>query len=46
MVSLTAPDDADTAIEVLGRFGIRAWVAGSVSTGEGHVNLVGQHPGW
>jgi len=46
MVSLTAPDDADKAIEVLGRFGIRAWVAGSVSAGQGAVNLVGQYPGW
>jgi phosphoribosylformylglycinamidine cyclo-ligase len=46
MVSLTAPGDADKAIEVLGRFGIRAWVAGSVDTGRGAVNLVGQHPGW
>jgi phosphoribosylformylglycinamidine cyclo-ligase len=46
MVSLTAPDHADKAIDVLGRFGIRAWVAGTVSAGEGRVNLVGQHPGW
>ncbi|KQY56981.1 MULTISPECIES: phosphoribosylformylglycinamidine cyclo-ligase [unclassified Nocardioides] len=46
MVSLTAPDDADKAIEVLGRFGIRAWVAGSVSAGNGSVELVGQHSGW
>jgi phosphoribosylformylglycinamidine cyclo-ligase len=46
MVSLTAPDDADKAIEVLGRFGVRAWVAGTVDAGQGAVNLVGQHPGW
>jgi phosphoribosylformylglycinamidine cyclo-ligase len=46
MVSLTAPEDADTAIEVLDRFGIRAWVAGEVAAGDGSVSLVGQHPGW
>jgi phosphoribosylformylglycinamidine cyclo-ligase len=46
MVSLTDPDDADKAIEVLGRFGIRAWVAGSVAAGDGSVNLVNQHSGW
>jgi phosphoribosylformylglycinamidine cyclo-ligase len=46
MVSLTAPDDADAAVEVLGRFGIRAWVAGTVGDGDGSVELVGQHPGW
>jgi len=46
MVSLTAADDADAAIAVLHRFGFRAWVAGSVATGDGHVTLVNQHPGW
>ncbi|KRF20916.1 phosphoribosylaminoimidazole synthetase [Nocardioides sp. Soil797] len=46
MVSLTAPDDADKAIEVLGRFGIRAWVTGTVAPGDGSVELVGQHAGW
>ncbi|WP_206065080.1 phosphoribosylformylglycinamidine cyclo-ligase [Nocardioides sp. JQ2195] len=46
MVSLTDPADADKAIEVLGRFGIRAWVAGTVSAGNGSVELVGQHSGW
>jgi len=47
MVSLTAADDADKAISVLERFGIRAWVAGSVAAGaRGRVTLVGQHPGW
>jgi len=46
MVSLTAAEDADKAIEVLGRFGLRAWVAGTVGAGQGSVNLVGQHPGW
>jgi phosphoribosylformylglycinamidine cyclo-ligase len=47
MVSLTAADDADKAISVLERFGIRAWVAGSVAAGAGgNVTLVGQHPGW
>ena len=47
MVSLTAADDADAAIRVLERFGIRAWVAGSVAAGTGgRVTLVDQHPGW
>ncbi|MDN5893939.1 MAG: phosphoribosylformylglycinamidine cyclo-ligase [Nocardioides sp.] len=50
MVSLTAPDDADKAIAVLERFGIRAWVAGGVQAasagGGGTVELVNQHPGW
>jgi phosphoribosylformylglycinamidine cyclo-ligase len=47
MVSLTAADDADKAIAVLERFGIKAWVAGSVAAGTGgRVTLVDQHPGW
>jgi len=49
MVSLTAPDSVDAAIARLAEFGIRAWVAGEVSTvptGVGSVELVGQHPGW
>ncbi|MDT0203843.1 phosphoribosylformylglycinamidine cyclo-ligase [Nocardioides sp. AE5] len=46
MVSLTDPADADKAIEVLAGFGIRAWVAGTVTAGDGSVELVGQHPGW
>ncbi len=46
MVALTAPDDADAAIGVLDRFGIRAWIAGSVAAGDGSVSLVNQHPGW
>jgi phosphoribosylformylglycinamidine cyclo-ligase len=46
MVALTDPADADRAVAVLGRFGIRAWVAGSVGAGDGTVELVGQHPGW
>ena len=46
MVALTDPADADTAVAVLARFGIRAWVAGSVGAGDGSVQLVGQHPGW
>lgn len=46
MVALTAPDAADAAIGVLDRFGIRAWVAGTVAEGDGTVELVGQHPGW
>src|SRR3546814_10331282 len=35
MVSLTAPDDADKAVAVLARFGIHAWVAGTVAAGDG-----------
>jgi len=47
MVSLTAAPDADAAIAVLERFGIRAWVAGSVEAGVGgRVTLVNQHSGW
>ncbi len=49
MVSLTAPDDVDAAIEVLAGHGIRAWVAGEVredSEAGGTVTLEGQHPGW
>jgi phosphoribosylformylglycinamidine cyclo-ligase len=49
MVSLTAPADADDAIELLAGFGIRAWVAGTVSAAAeqgGEVVLTGQHPGW
>jgi phosphoribosylformylglycinamidine cyclo-ligase len=46
MVALTDAEDADRAIAVLDRFGIRAWVAGSVGAGDGGVELVGQHPGW
>jgi phosphoribosylformylglycinamidine cyclo-ligase len=46
MVALIGADDADAAIAVLERFGIRAWVAGTVGTGDGSVELVGQHPGW
>ena len=30
MVALTAPEDIDTAIEVLAGHGVRAWVAGEV----------------
>jgi phosphoribosylformylglycinamidine cyclo-ligase len=50
MVSLTAPEDADKAVDVLAQYGVRAWVAGStVAAGTdnaGRVELVGQHPGW
>ncbi len=49
MVALTPPEDVDTAIEVLGTHGIRAWVAGEVRADEaegGRVTLTGQHPGW
>ena len=49
MVALTAPQDIDTAIEVLAGHGIRAWVAGEVRRDDAHggkVLLNGQHPGW
>ena len=46
MVALTGAEDADKAISVLARFGVRAWVAGAVSTGDAGAELVGQHPGW
>ena len=47
MVSLTAAADADAAIAVLERFGIKSWVAGSVEAGAGgRVTLVNQHSGW
>ena len=49
MVALTPPEDVDTALEVLGTHGIRAWVAGEVrpdAVQGGRVDLVGQHPGW
>jgi len=47
MVSLTAADDADAAIGVLDRFGVKAWVAGAVEAGEGgRVTLVNQYAGW
>jgi phosphoribosylformylglycinamidine cyclo-ligase len=49
MVALTAPDAADTAVEVLDAHGIRAWVAGEVREDAergGRVELTGQHPGW
>ncbi len=35
MVALTDPDDVDTGIEVLAKHGIRAWVAGEVTTQPG-----------
>jgi phosphoribosylformylglycinamidine cyclo-ligase len=53
MVALTAPEDIDTAIEVLAGHGVRAWVAGEVTSDRsvtgadgGRVVLEGQHPGW
>jgi phosphoribosylformylglycinamidine cyclo-ligase len=49
MVSLTDPEDVDAAIAVLAEHGVRAWVAGEVTTATGRggaVELVGQHPGW
>jgi phosphoribosylformylglycinamidine cyclo-ligase len=53
MVALLDPEGVDGAVELLDGFGIRAWVAGEVSTATGAaagaggaVELVGQHPGW
>ncbi|GAA2138643.1 phosphoribosylformylglycinamidine cyclo-ligase [Nocardioides koreensis] len=49
MVALTAPEDIDTALEVLAGHGVRAWVAGEVRRDDAHggkVLLTGQHPGW
>jgi phosphoribosylformylglycinamidine cyclo-ligase len=56
MVALTDPDDADRAIATLDRFGIHAWVGGTVETVEtdgsaggsegGGVRLTGSHAGW
>jgi phosphoribosylformylglycinamidine cyclo-ligase len=51
MVSLTAPEDVDRAIALLAGYGVRAWVAGEVTTAgsdedAGRVRLRGQHPGW
>ena len=48
MVALTAADDADAAITLLGEHDIEAWVAGSVAPAEdagaaGVVRLVGEH---
>jgi phosphoribosylformylglycinamidine cyclo-ligase len=49
MVAITDPEDADSAVAVLGEHGVRAWVAGEVRVDEelgGRVELTGQHPGW
>lgn len=49
MVALTEADDADAAVAVLAEHGVRAWVAGEVTShdaGGGKVHLVGQHAGW
>ncbi len=47
MVALLDPEDADTAVTLLAGHGVRAWVAGEVTTEPGgRVELVGQHPGW
>ena len=48
MAAMTAPDDADKAIEVLAARGIEAWVCGEVSMAEdaadaGRVRLRGDH---
>jgi phosphoribosylformylglycinamidine cyclo-ligase len=48
MVALTAAEDADRALTLLDGHGVKAWVAGYVSTGQGGatVALSGSHPGW
>ena len=54
MVALTAPEDADQAVNLLAGHGVDAWVCGEVGlvadavepTAGGSVRMVGQHPGW
>jgi phosphoribosylformylglycinamidine cyclo-ligase len=47
MVAIMHPDDADEAIRLLDRYGLRSWVCGRIetagSTRSGAVRLVGQH---
>ncbi|MGN6251711.1 MAG: phosphoribosylformylglycinamidine cyclo-ligase [Marmoricola sp.] len=43
MVALTASDDVDAALGLLGARGVDAWVAGEVAAGDGGVTLVGRH---
>ena len=43
IVAIVAPDAADAAVEVLARRGVRAWVAGSVTTGQGVASLAGSY---
>jgi len=49
MVALIDPADVDTAVALLGGYGVRAWAAGEVRADGDHggrVLLEGQHPGW
>lgn len=51
MVALTDPDDVNASIALLAEHGVRAWVAGEVSStpdpdAGGKVTLVNQHPYW
>jgi len=49
MVAVLDPDSVDRAVELLDGHGIRAWVAGEITSGtgaSGRATLTGQHPGW
>jgi phosphoribosylformylglycinamidine cyclo-ligase len=41
MVAVVAPNDADTALSLLGNHGVPAWVAGQTVVGDGTVEVVG-----
>jgi phosphoribosylformylglycinamidine cyclo-ligase len=45
MVAVVAPADADRAVAELTGRGVPAWPAGTVTSGDGAVRLVGDHPG-
>jgi phosphoribosylformylglycinamidine cyclo-ligase len=45
MVAVVAPADADRAVAELTGRGVPAWLAGTVTSGDGAVRLVGDHPG-
>ena len=44
MVALVAPEDVDRALAVLTARHVPAWIAGSVTAGNGDVTLTGAHP--
>ena len=44
MVTVVAPDDADSAVGLLRERGLPAWVCGEVAAGEPGVRLRGEHP--
>ena len=49
MVAISPPESVDASIQLLGEFGIRAWVVGDVEIDPeqaASVRLMGQHPGW